>query len=90
VPYYVLTENYNNSGCVLLLRKYLLDENIAFNSEDFPVSLYDNSVLDNFLENEFIGVFDEDFQNKLQEVEIDTIKKEFVRSAFPETTTIKR
>jgi hypothetical protein len=88
--YYVLTENYNDSGCVLLLRKFLIDENIAFNSEDFPVSLYENSILDNFLEKEFINVFDEDFKNKLQEVEIDTIKKEFIRSAFPETTIIKR
>jgi hypothetical protein len=90
VPYYILTSNYNNSNCSLLLRKHLLDEKISFNSEDMPAALYADSVLDKFLEEEFVKVFADDFRDKMQSVDIDTIKHDQLGKANPETTLIKR
>lgn len=90
VPYYVLTKNFNNSNCALLLRKFLLDDKISFNTSEIPAARYEGSVLDNFLEKEFSKVFDEDFMKKLQAVEISTIKNDQLGKPNPETTLIKR
>lgn len=90
VPYYVLTKNFNNSNCVLLLRKFLLDDKISFNTSEIPAARYEGSVLDNFLEKEFSKVFDESFMKKLQAVEISTIKNDQLGKPNPETTLIKR
>ena len=62
VPYLVLTANYSGSGNVLLLREYLLDQEVPFNHSPRGHSLwawqdfgayYPDSNIDNFLNTEF-------------------------------------
>ncbi|WP_314065678.1 DUF6273 domain-containing protein [uncultured Vagococcus sp.] len=62
-PYLVLTEDYE--GCVLLLRKYLLDDTRPFKKNDSHSwsyhdfgAYYEESSIDSFLNKEFIGAID--------------------------------
>jgi hypothetical protein len=67
IPYLVLTNNYNEDGNCLLLRKHVLDEGMVFNivdSSTFDIDgyisgYYENSHIDKFLNGEFLGTLSE-------------------------------
>lgn len=54
VPYLVLTNNYADTGCALLLRKFVLPEPRIFNPNENYGSYYENSAVDRFLQEEFV------------------------------------
>jgi hypothetical protein len=89
-PYLLLTDNYNDTGLCLLLRKFVLDNLYVFNESTYPISKYDGSVLDNFVSDDFIQVFDPDFIKRIQEVSIETINSEEIGKVNPTTVQIKR
>ena len=64
-PYLVLSKNYNGYGNVLLLRKYLLDEERIFNEEKRWGAYYEDSKIDSYLNTEFKQTLSPLVQNSL-------------------------
>ena len=71
-PYLVITDNYN--GNMLLLRKYLCNEQIYFSGEKSHGSnggYYPCSHIDNYLNTEFLSLFSHEMQEKIISSQID-------------------
>ena len=88
VPYIVLSSNYDNK-CILL-RKYLLNENIIFNPPENRTSFYENSYIDNYLNNEFFMTYSDKLQNLIPETQITITSKTSIGICGTETIDIKR
>lgn len=67
VPYLVLTSDYN--GNTLLLRKYVLEEEQIFNEESWDIYFKD-SVVDRFLNNEYITTLDPFMQDNIVNTQV--------------------
>lgn len=61
-PYLVLTSDYN--GNTLLLRKFLLEKEYAFEKEGVDI-YYENSSIDKFLNNEYVKTLDSYIQDNI-------------------------
>lgn len=66
VPYLVLTNNYQ--GNTLLLRKKLMDKQRLFN--DY-LAVYENSIIDNYLNSEYLAMFPENISNLIVPTDIE-------------------
>ncbi len=86
VPYLVLTKNFNNSNNSLLLREYIIGgkdssdtivpfspENIIYEEQmEMPQNTnYEQTYVDNYLNNEFSKIFDKDLIDNVKLTEID-------------------
>jgi hypothetical protein len=69
VPYLVLTKNYSGQGNVLLLRKYLLDPPMSF-QEGWKRFYYGHSIIDSFMNKEFINLFSAGVQENIASTEL--------------------
>lgn len=71
-PYLVITENYNNSGKVLLLRKYLMDEARYFDEwrGGYELGYYEDSEMDCYLNEEYADSLAPEVRKAMEEVEI--------------------
>ena len=82
VPYLVLTNNYN--GHTLVLRKYLLDELMAYYPNPTGgggyAAYYRDSLLDRFLNDEFFYVFSELLQSMIIESSIEITAQHSMRA----------
>lgn len=88
VPYYVL-EGYG-SDRVLLVRKFLLDENTRYNPNEPGCAYYQGSIPDDFLQNEFPKRFPPDFLLQVCSTEIQITEKESLYTGSPVTERISR
>ena len=88
VPYLVLTDDYN--GNCLLLREYLLDELGEYNSYGRDTSYYENSEIDNYLNNEFLDTLSSEIKNIIINSEIVITVKKSQAIYETETKTIDR
>jgi hypothetical protein len=88
VPYLVLSDNYN--GNCLLLREYLLDEPMSYNSGGWYASYYENSEIDQYLNGEFIKKFPADLSNKIVDSTIVITAQKSLGIGGKDTTTITR
>jgi hypothetical protein len=87
VPYLVLTDDYN--GNCLLLREYLLDEPMSYNTGG-EGSYYENSEIDRYLNGEFIKRFPANLSNKIVDSTIVITALKSLGIGGKETTTITR
>ncbi|WP_251712091.1 DUF6273 domain-containing protein [Lactococcus ileimucosae] len=69
VPYLVLTKNYIDQGNVLLLRKHLLDPPMPF-QEGWKRFYYGYSMIDAFMNKDFIKRFPKDVQENIPSTEL--------------------
>lgn len=69
VPYLVLTKNYIDQGNVLLLRKHLLDPPMPF-QEGWKRFYYGHSMIDAFMNKEFINRFPKNVQENIPLIEL--------------------
>ncbi|WP_081168549.1 DUF6273 domain-containing protein [Lactococcus garvieae] len=69
VPYLVMTKNYSGQGNVLLLRKYLLDPPMSF-QEGWKRFYYGHSIIDSFMNKEFINLFSAGVQENIASTEL--------------------
>ena len=69
-PYLVLTRNYEGSGNVLLLRKYVLDERQPYNDPEREISYYENSYIDEYLNTVYINMLKKSLQDEMLEMDI--------------------
>lgn len=69
VPYLVLTKDYIGQGNVLLLRKYLLDPPMPF-QEGWKRFYYGHSMIDSFMNKEFIEHFYKGVQDNIPSTEL--------------------
>src|SRR5690554_5530521 len=67
VPYLVLTSDYN--GNTMLLRKYVLEEERPYN-EDSQEVFYENSLVDKFLNNEYIKTLSDYVQDNIVNTQV--------------------
>jgi hypothetical protein len=88
VPYLVLTDDYN--GNCLLLREYLLDEPRVYNSSGWYASYYENSEIDQYLNEEFIKRFPVDLRNDIVDSTIVITAQKSLGIGGKDTTTITR
>lgn len=88
VPYLVLSDDYN--GNCLLLREYLLDEPRPYNSSGWYASYYENSEIDQYLNEEFMKRFPADLRNDIADSTIVITAKESLGIGGKDTTTITR
>ena len=84
-PYILVDDNYD--GNILLLRKYVMDEN-QFISE--YSAEYENSSIDNYLCTDFLNMFDDNTKEQMIESNIVVTSKESLYVAGKSTHTIKR
>lgn len=87
-PYIVVTDDYN--GHVLLVRKHVLEEKIAWNSSGRMTGYYEDSIIDNYLNEEFIKQLDSNVVGAMVESEIPIITKESMGSTGNDTIKINR
>lgn len=85
VPYLVLTSNYN--GNALLLRKEVLEEDHIFNKY---IGYYRESLIDKFLNSEFLSTLDPEIKNNIINTEITITKESSLGIAGTDTENIKR
>ena len=92
-PYLVLTDNYDDGGNVLLLRKHILDEYHPLNIDSMKTAYYENSYLDQFLNGEYYETLLSDVQREVRTSDVEI----YARTAWgrngrdlPETTRIRR
>lgn len=64
VPYLVLTDSYGSERKVLLFRKYVMEEYRPF-QEDQKDTYYFESSIDEYLNNEFLTLFEPEFKEKI-------------------------
>ena len=76
VPYLVLTDDYNNTGNCLLLRKYLLDETSIFNVNARYSGYYEYSEVDQMLEQDFLRKLSPDASDLIVPTEIPITARE--------------
>ena len=88
VPYLVLTDNYN--GNVLLLRKYVLNEEKIFNPSKRYSGYYENSSIDEYLNKDFFNNFHPEVQNKIIDSKLVITAKSSVGICGTTTTDITR
>lgn len=84
-PYLLVSENYK--GNILLLRKYVMDEDQAISEYS---SEYENSPIDMFLCTDFLNLFDVETREKMIESDIVVTSKEALYAVGKQTHTIKR
>ena len=70
VPYLVVTNNYNRDGNVLLLRKNTLDEPQPFNEGGTGSEYYENSTMDQYVNEEFLPILASEVQSKILETHV--------------------
>lgn len=68
-PYLVLTNKYGTKDNVLLLRKYVMDEDQPYNKKEIKPD-YATSDIDRYLDEDFLNLFEPDFKNKILESEV--------------------
>jgi hypothetical protein len=68
IPYLVLCDDYN--GNVLLIREKVISEMVLFNEQNRYSGYYENSLLDTYLNEEFIEVLDENLKTSIVTSEI--------------------
>ena len=88
VPYLVLTDHYD--GNCLLVRKYLLDENMKYNRNMPNGAYYADSEIDNYLQHTFSKRFGPSLESKLCDSSILITAKDSLYSGRPKTETIHR
>jgi len=89
VPYLVLTNDYG--GNCLLLRKYVLDEPMAYNDKDkYKGSYYENCFVDTYLNSEFINSFSDSLKNSIILTDIEITAIESIDRVGKKTTYISR
>ena len=69
-PYLVLTNNYEDTGNVLLLREHVLDEQQPYNDPEGETAYYKNSYIDRYLEDIYWETISESIQKKILESRI--------------------
>lgn len=71
-PYLVITEDYNNSGNVLLLREYLMDEARRFDEwrGSYDLGYYEDSEMDIYLNGEYADLLSLEVREAIVESEI--------------------
>ena len=89
-PYLVLSKNYSGYGNVLLLRKYLLDEERIFNEAEGYGAYYEDSRIDSYLNTEFKQTLSPMVQKQLVTSRLEITALSSVGSVGKETTTIPR
>lgn len=89
VPYLVLTNNYN--GNCLLLRKYLLDEPMRYNSTAYRKNnYYATCEIDTYLNSSFLSLFSENMQKNIEDTNIEIISWRSIGLGGSKTEFIKR
>jgi len=88
IPYIILTNNYDNK--CLLLRKYLLNENMVFNLPENRSAYYEDSYIDNYLNTEFYLTFSDILTELIQETNITITSEDSLGRCGTETVDIKR
>lgn len=89
VPYFVLTES-RKTNSVILLRKYLLDDNMIYNPNEPYSAYYSGSNVDKYLTNEFPSRFSPDLFTYITESQIKITSKDSLYTGAPITETISR
>ena len=90
VPYLVLTDDYNNTGNCLLLRKYILDETSIFNVNAIYSGYYENSVIDQMLEQDFLRKLSPDAADLVVPTEIPITARESLHGGGDSVIEIER
>ena len=90
VPYLVLTDDYNNTGNCLLLRKYLLDETSIFNVNAPYSGYYENSEIDQMLEQDFLRKLSPDAADLVVPTEIPITARESLHGGGDSVIEIER
>ena len=90
VPYLVLTDDYNNTGNCLLLRKYLLDETSIFNVNAPYSGYYENSEIDQMLEQDFLRKLSPDASDLVVPTEIPITARESLHGGGDSVIEIER
>ena len=90
VPYLVLTDDYNNTGNCLLLRKYLLDETSIFNVNAIFSGYYENSEIDQMLEQDFLRKLSPDASDLIVPTEIPITARESLHGGGDSVIEIER
>lgn len=88
VPFIVLSSNYN--GYCLLLREYLLDDLIEYNSPGEYGSYYKNSNIDEYLNDVYYLKFSENIRNLILNSQIEITTKNAIDTHNNETEIISR
>lgn len=89
-PYLVLSKNYNGYGNVLLLRKYLLDEERIFNEAEGYGAYYEDSKIDSYLNTEFKQTLSPKVQKQLVTSQLEITALSSVGSVGDDTISIPR
>lgn len=88
VPFIVLSSDYN--GNCLVMRKYLLENCISYNSPGEYGSYYNGSNVDSFLNNQYYPQLSEKLKSIIVESEIEITTKNAIDTHIKETETITR
>ena len=64
-PYLVLTNNYEDTKNVLLLREHVLDELQPYNDQQYGTSYYENSYIDQYLNKVYIELLSKSIQDNI-------------------------
>ena len=88
MPYLVLSDEYNDN--CLLLREYLLDETIHYNSNSLYSAYYENSEVDNYLNNEFFSILSDELKDIIVNSDIVITSKDSLRICGTESIVITR
>ncbi|MCJ1995624.1 hypothetical protein GYN67_02800 [Lactococcus piscium] len=89
-PYLVLSKNYSSYGNVLLLRKYLLDEERIFNEAEGYGAYYEDSKIDSYLNTEFRQTLSPLVQKQLVTSQLEITALSSVGSVGDDTISIPR
>lgn len=88
IPYLLLTDDYN--GNCLLLREYLLDKPMKFNSGGWYSAYYENSEIDTYLNKEFYSSIAEGVRNSIVESILEITAKDSLGIGGDKVTSIIR
>lgn len=90
VPYLVLTDDYSDNGCCLLLRCSPLEEEREFNENGRSSGYYANSAIDRFLSDCFGDTLSDCLQDHLLPIAIEITSKESLWGNDGQTESIER
>lgn len=88
VPFLVLTSDYN--GNCLILREYLLDDDVSYNVSGEYGSYYNGSKIDSFLNDDYYFRFSEKLQQLIVNSEIEITSKKAIDTHADDIETIRR
>lgn len=88
VPYLVLTSDYG--GQTLLLREHVLSEQMPYNESTQDSGYYENSLIDAYLDSEFLRVFPDGLREQIVDSSIVITYTDSLQVCGDETTTITR